>query len=135
MKGDKSYSILRLKCPRCHEASLFTSRNSYNLRSVLTMPDRCPACNQSFVVEPGFYSGALWISFPIIVVIALLFYFVLEFVFHLSFEWMSFLMAVCILGLQPLVMRYSRAIWINLFVNYNPVIAKRVSSKEDKAGL
>ena len=125
MKGNKAYSILRLKCPRCHEGNLFVSRNAYNFKNMLAMPEHCPVCNQNFEVEPGFYSGALWISFPIIVVIAIPFYLVMDFVLRLSFEWMFIIMAIYILGLQPVIMRYSRAIWINVFVHYDPDAAKK----------
>jgi uncharacterized protein (DUF983 family) len=120
MKGKKTYSIIHLKCPRCQEGDLFVARNAYNLKRMLEMPGTCPVCKQNFEMEPGFYSGALWVSFPIIVLIAIPFYLVMDFILGLSFEWMAFIMAVYILGLQPLVMRYSRAIWINVFVSYDP---------------
>lgn len=120
MKGDKTYSILHLKCPRCHEGNLFVKKNAYNFKNMLTMPKHCPVCKQSFEVEPGFYSGALWVSFPIIVLLALPFWAIMYFIPGFSFEWMFIMMSVYIFGLQPLVMRYSRAIWINVFVSYDP---------------
>lgn len=125
MKGKKIYSIAHLKCPRCQEGNLFIDRNAYNFKNMLEMPRLCPVCSQRFDVEPGFYSGALWISFPIIVLIGIPFWALLYFVIGISFEWMALLMAIYILGLQPIIMRYSRAIWINIFVHYDPAVAKK----------
>lgn len=120
MKGNKSYSILHLKCPRCQEGNLFVTRNAYDFKKMLDMPRYCPVCKQDLEVEPGFYSGALWVSFPIIVLIAIPFWALMYFVLALPFEWMFFIMGVYIFGLQPIIMRYSRAIWINVFVSYDP---------------
>lgn len=116
----KSYSILRLKCPRCHKGNLFVSRNAYNLKYMLDMPDRCPVCNQDFRIEPGFYSGALWVSFPIVVLIGVPLWILVFFFVDLSFDMMFLLFGITIFGLQPVIMRYSRAIWINVFVKYDP---------------
>lgn len=125
-KGTKLYSIVRLKCPRCHEGNLFVSRNAYNFKNMLSMPKHCPVCNQNLDMEPGFYSGALWVSFPIIVLIAIPFWAIMYFILELSMNWMAIIMAVYIFGLQPLIMRYSRAIWINIFVHYDPETGKKL---------
>ncbi len=119
-KEKTSYAILRLKCPRCHEGNLFVTRNAYNLKHMLDMPDRCPVCNQDFRMEPGFYSGALWVSFPLMVLLAVPLWIIVFWVADLSFEFMFALFGIVILGLQPPIMRYSRAIWISVFVKYDP---------------
>jgi uncharacterized protein (DUF983 family) len=116
----KSYSILRLKCPRCHKGNLFVSRNAYNLKRMLDMPDRCPVCNQDFRIEPGFYSGALWVSFPMVVLLGLPIWILVFFFIDLSFDMMFLLFGITIFGLQPVIMRYSRAIWLNVFVKFDP---------------
>ena len=90
------------------------------------MPKHCPVCNQNLDMEPGFYSGALWVSFPIIVLIAIPFWAIMYFILELSMNWMAIIMAVYIFGLQPLIMRYSRAIWINIFVHYDPETGKKL---------
>lgn len=119
-KGKKSYSILRLKCPRCHEGDLFVTRNAYNFKRMLDMPDRCPVCNQDFRIEPGFYSGALWVSFPLVMLISVPLWIIVFWFADLSFDMMFLMFGLLIFGLQPLIMRYSRAIWINVFVKYDP---------------
>jgi len=118
--GGKLYSILRLKCPRCHKGDLFLTRNAYNLKHMLDMPDRCPVCNQDFRIEPGFYSGALWVSFPMVVILGIPLWILLFWFVDLSFDMMFLLFGATIFGLQPVIMRYSRAIWINVFVKFDP---------------
>jgi len=118
-KGTKLYSIVKLKCPRCHQGPLFSVPNAYHLRKVLNMPERCPVCGQDFRIEPGFYAGALWTSFPLIIIIT----FALSLLFlgwlQLSLNLFFILLALSLLILQPLVMRWGRAIWINIFVSFD----------------
>jgi hypothetical protein len=82
------------------------------------MPDKCPVCQQDFKIEPGFYSGALWVSFPILVLIAIPLSFYLIFATKLPVAIDFLIIGAVVFGLQPLIMRLSRAIWINVFVHY-----------------
>lgn len=117
-EGTKLYSILNFKCPRCHRGDLFTNRNPYKLKHTLDMPAQCPVCHQDFKMEPGFYSGALWTSYPIVVVLMIVFWLLIDQVFMLSITGIFLIVALLILMLQPVIMRIGRAIWINLFVRY-----------------
>ncbi len=86
------------------------------------MPDACPICKQDFKIEPGFYSGALWVSYPILVLLIIPLSFFLVNDSMISIGWIFFIMASVVFGLQPIIMRFSRAIWINVFVHYDPNI-------------
>lgn len=118
-KGTKKYSVIHLKCPKCQEGNLFTVKNPYNFKTCLSMPDRCTVCNQDLQIEPGFYYGALWTSYPLVVLITIavtsVFYLYLE----LPLFWFIIILATTMLGLQPWILRFGRAIWINVFVKYN----------------
>lgn len=126
-KGTKAYSILRLKCPRCQEGNLFITKNPYDLKRFIEMPDCCPVCKQDFKIEPGFYSGALWVSYPIIVLLLIPFAFGLMSYTTLSLPFVFLFISIYVFALQPLLMRWSRAIWINVFVKYDPQILKKKS--------
>src|SRR5437660_1114748 len=57
-------AILGQRCPRCLEGKVYAG--------ALRMHDRCPACGHRFQREPGYFLGAMYISYPLsIVVIAL----------------------------------------------------------------
>lgn len=125
----KLYSIARLKCPRCHQGNLFTKRNPYSFKDSMKMPDRCAVCNQDFQIEPGFYIGALWTSFPIVIfIMAFLSILLLVFV-KMELEWFFVSITVILLLLQPIIIRLGRAIWINIFVDYDPEYAEDAENK------
>lgn len=93
------------------------------------MPDRCAVCNQDFQIEPGFYIGALWTSFPIVIfIMAFLSILLLVFV-KMELEWFFVSITVILLLLQPIIIRLGRAIWINIFVDYDPEYAEDAENK------
>ena len=49
------------KCPRCQEGDLFIK--PFEISNPLNMPDHCPVCNQKYLPEPGFYYGAMFLSY------------------------------------------------------------------------
>jgi len=119
-KGTKLYSIVKWKCPQCHEGNLFLNNNPYNLKMLDKMPDRCPVCGCDFVRETGFYYGAMMVSHGLTTVMAVIIHFT---VFHF-WGWevaphLIFLLSF-IIGLFPVVFRTARVIWINIFVKYKP---------------
>jgi uncharacterized protein (DUF983 family) len=82
------------------------------------MPDKCSVCGEDFNVEPGYYTGALWISYPIVIIILIPFSILQILLLNISFIVAFFISLSSLLILQPFIMRFSRAIWINLFVHY-----------------
>ena len=125
----KLYSVVRLKCPRCHKGDLFTKSNPYSFKDSMKMPDRCPVCNQDFQIEPGFYIGALWTSFPIVIFIMTLLSILLLVFIKMELEWFFVSITVILLLLQPIIIRLGRVIWINIFVDYDAEATKDVDNK------
>lgn len=111
-------SILGMKCPRCRKGHLFVRKNPYAFRGNLSMPDFCPVCGQDFKIEPGFYIGALWTSFPIVILIMAVFSILLLVMLGISLEWFFVAITVLLLALQPLIIRLGRSIWIHIFVGF-----------------
>lgn len=119
-KGTKLYSILKLKCPKCHEGDLFLNKNPYKLKDLDKMPKRCSVCGEDLYRETGFYYGAMMISHATTTVIAVIVHLT---VFHF-YGWaiapnLISLLTVLVFSF-PLVFRSSRAIWLNVFVKYDP---------------
>jgi uncharacterized protein (DUF983 family) len=118
-KGTKLYSILKLKCPRCQEGSLFIHKNPYILKMLDKMPHYCTICDEDFERETGFYYGAMMISHATTTIIAVIVHLT---VFHF-YGWEIapnlITLLVILIGLFPLIFRSSRAIWINFFVKYD----------------
>lgn len=91
---------------------------------MLTMPDNCPVCNQDFKIEPGFYIGALWTSYPIVVVFGIILFVILSLILNLTFFPTAFIIATSLIVLQPAIMRWGRAIWIGITVKYDAKFEK-----------
>ena len=43
-KGNKLYSILTGKCPKCHHELMYETKNAYQLSQTLKMHERCGHC-------------------------------------------------------------------------------------------
>ncbi|GGG43834.1 DUF983 domain-containing protein [Bizionia arctica] len=120
-KGTKLYSILKLKCPRCQIGNLFNNPGLLVFSRVLEMPVKCPHCQQDFKQEPGFYTAALWISYPIVLII-----FVPLIILGFSLDSLSgffkiiypFIILLSFM-LQIPLMRVSRAILLNMTIDYS----------------
>lgn len=118
-KGTKAYSILKMKCPRCQEGDLFET-GSFSFKKSFDMPEKCPECGQKYFLGPGFYYGAMFISYVMTAFFCLGFVgfcmFVLGFSINGSFALLILILAVLFVW----IFRTSRAIWINTNVKYNP---------------
>jgi uncharacterized protein (DUF983 family) len=119
-KGKKLYSIIRCKCPKCQEGNLFVDPNPYHLKMLDVMPKRCEVCNTDFVRETGFYYGAMMISHAITTIIAVIVHFTVFYFWGWQIAPHLIFLVTIILGLFPVNFRLARAIWINLFVSYDP---------------
>ncbi|WP_339837206.1 DUF983 domain-containing protein [uncultured Maribacter sp.] len=120
-KGTKRYSILKLKCPRCQIGNLFSNQGLFVFTDILKMPDRCPHCKQNFKLEPGFYTAALWISYPIVL---LIFIPLIILGFSLNsisgfFKIMYPFIILLSFMLQIPLMRFARAILLNMTIDYS----------------
>ena len=115
-------ALLALRCPRCHRGKLFTY-SATNLTRFANMPDECPVCGQTFEPEPGFYFGAMYISFAFAVGIFAVCGVGLYYLAGDPPVWVYVVaVAVVTLATTPLTFRYSRAVMLYLFggAKYNP---------------
>ena len=125
-------ALLALRCPRCHEGNIFTSRAlSFKFAD---MPEVCPVCGQPTEPEPGFYYGAMFVSYAFSVAIFAVIAAALYFLFGDPEIWVY----VVVVGLTamlftPLSVRYSRMLMLYLFggvdyqsnwVRYEPRVRK-----------
>jgi len=97
-------AVLRLRCPRCLRGRVW--------RSFLTMNERCPECGLVFEREPGYFTGAMVVSYVVavptfgLIVIGLL-------VAGLDTAVALLAGGALYLGLAPFILRYSRVIWLH----------------------
>lgn len=117
-KGSKLYSILNYKCPRCHQGDLFTHKG-WSYTSFAEMPEQCPCCHQSYEPEPGFYYGAMYVSYAITTAITITVLVALSVLLaEVTILWFLGALVATLLLFYPFIFRMSRALWINFFVHY-----------------
>ncbi|MBL1279479.1 MAG: DUF983 domain-containing protein [Fluviicola sp.] len=118
MAKDKTLvqSVLGLNCPNCRKGDLFTKKGVIVYSEMLEMPEECPNCNFHYEMEPGFWLGSLWTSYPIIVLIEVPFLFLALFADG-AMIWVYFgAMILSFLVAWPLMLRLGRSIWIHVNV-------------------
>ncbi|CAN5578427.1 DUF983 domain-containing protein [soil metagenome] len=123
-------SIFKQKCPRCLEGDLFIDPNPYHLKETSNMYEHCPKCNLTYAAEPGYWYGAMYVSYAFTVALAVgLFLLYYLFFSSLGIAWYLGGLTVTLLGLAPWTFRTSRAIWLNFFNKYHPEVRAGILKK------
>ncbi len=121
-KKSKFGSILQEKCPRCREGQMFVS-TKYDLRNFDKMHKQCTQCGLNFELEPGFYTGAMYVSYAFSVAIFVIVGFSI-FILLNDPEIYIYVLTILftLIVLFPILFRYSRVLYLHLFggVDYNP---------------
>jgi len=101
-------AMARGLCPRCRAGKIFAGR--------LTMNPLCPSCGLRFEREPGYFTGAMYVSYalavPIISAITLLLW--LGPLRSWELGWTVLTAGVLFLPFVPAVFRWSRIVWIHM---------------------
>ncbi|GAK90013.1 DUF983 domain-containing protein [Nonlabens arenilitoris] len=125
LKGTKLYSIITGTCPVCQNESMYTSSNLYNPSKTQEMNERCSHCGTKYKIEPSFFYGSMYVSYGVGIAIAMAAFVICYFLLNLS-RWNIFLVITSISVLSlPIVIRVSRNIWINIFMDYDKEKAKK----------
>ena len=112
-------SMITLKCPRCRQGNLFNTGGLFNFNKILDMPDKCDHCGQTFELEPGFWIGALWTSYPLVIAIEIPFLLMALLSKSIS-PWLSFsFMLLAFVVFYPLMLRLGRSLWIHISIRYD----------------
>ena len=126
-KGNKIYSILFGACPKCHQESMYVDKNPYHITDVLKIHDHCSHCNTKYRMEPSFFYGSMYVSYGVGITFAISAFIVSFVILNSSLVTAFIAIVVTLIAFMPIIMRLSRNIWINLFMNYDKEIAKKVS--------
>ncbi|MBK6522449.1 MAG: DUF983 domain-containing protein [Sphingobacteriaceae bacterium] len=123
------YSMLFNKCSRCHQGDVFTHKNPYDLKNMFSMHKSCEHCNLVYQREPGFFYGAMYVSYALSSG-----WFTIWYVFQnlfLNLDTLGFVIGFCasIVVMIPLSIRWSRLIWLNFFYSYKKELAQKTESK------
>jgi len=111
-------SVVNCTCPRCREGALFVDKRHYQLSALLAMHSKCTKCGQDFEIEPGFYLGAMWVSYPFVIGFEIIFLVFGLYVLQLDLLWAFVLSTSLLLLISPLILRIGRSLFLHLNVQY-----------------
>lgn len=108
--------MIQAKCPNCEEGTVFASNgNLFKLKGP-EMHETCPVCEHKFEREPGYFFGAMFISYALTIAQAMTVYFII----WLSGAELSIDMIMLLVTLTMAILLFpnfkaSRMIWMYLF--------------------
>ena len=121
-KGSKVNSILTGSCPKCQNENMYVDTNPYHLGKVLKMHENCSHCGLKYQIEPSFFYGAMYVSYAVNVAVGVATFIVAKLFIGLDLVQSFAAITVSLVVLYPIVLRLSRNIYINLFVDYEPTL-------------
>lgn len=128
LKGSKLYSILTGTCPVCQEESMYKESNPYKISKLFDMHERCSNCRTKYKMEPSFFFGAMYVSYAVGIAFAVAAFVLFYWLFKASLLTTFIAIVGTLIIFMPVIIRWSRNIWINFFFSYDP---KKSTSKRD----
>lgn len=118
-KGTKLYSIFKMKCPQCQEGDFFLS-HPYDLKKAGDLHENCSNCGLKYSKEPGFYYGAMYVSYALGVALFVTLWVSFNLFFpDLSVYWQILIIVLSSILSAPYLYALSKIIWANLFISYD----------------
>lgn len=123
VRARRLQAILEQRCPVCLAGPMFSG--------LIEMNDRCPVCGHRFMREPGFFQGAMYVSYVLamaqLLVLALLANRWIAPHLGRTAAWAAAVIAQLLL--VPVLYRYSRVVWAHL----NVATGARSEEPDDRA--
>jgi len=107
--------LIKYKCPNCKKGNIFNSKSIFSFGK---MNPSCPECSLKYYVEPGFFYGAMYVSYALAVAESIVTYIICQFFFEKTFDLLiiPYIIAVILL-LSTTNYKLSRVLWIYLFLS------------------
>jgi uncharacterized protein (DUF983 family) len=118
--SDIFYSVFANKCPRCHQGKVLSSSNPFQISKILDTENTCSHCGLKYEKEPGFYYGAMYVSYGLTSGIFIVMFILELTVFNMETTPFAIMMLSIILLTFPFVTRWARVLWLNFFFRYKP---------------
>lgn len=117
-------SIANCKCPRCRKGKVFTHKNPYH-RKFAKIEEKCSECGLVYEMEQGFWYGAMYVSYAFGVAVSIPVVLVLSFTTELEIYKITGIIFLMLVLLMPLLFRYSRSVWLHIFIRYDKALASQ----------
>lgn len=119
--------LFGLRCPRCRRGDLFPT-GSFSFKQPFEQYEHCPKCAKDYFPEPGFYWGAMFLSYIGSGFFCLGFVMLLHWVFDLSLA--TSFVALITVGALLFVwwFRFSRALYFYMVTPYQKEFTEGVDA-------
>jgi len=97
---------------------MFVNPNPFALAENLKMHRHCRRCGFVYKIETSFFFGAMYVSYGLSVALGMIIFAVAYFIGAGLLTAFAWIFGLSILAM-PVITRFSRNIYINLFVNYD----------------
>ncbi len=109
-------SILSEACPNCQKGKVFQTKGSLLNFKFPKMNKQCKSCNYTFEKEPGYFFGAMYISYGLCFIEGMFLFLIsrlfVESIFDIRVLLIS-LLSIVLLSFYNF--RLSRILWMNIF--------------------
>ena len=111
----KVFTVLNCKCPQCEKGNIFYDSGNILLFNIPKMNNRCTECDFKFEREPGFFFGAMFVSYGLAA--AQMIISLIVFWSFIDFSPLKVFLIITVIAvlLGTINYRVSRSIWIYLF--------------------
>jgi len=123
-KGSKLNSILTGSCPRCQNESMYLDKNPLHFSKMLKMNEKCSHCGLKYQIEPSFFYGAMYVSYGLNVALGVAAFVISYLIFNSSIKTAFIAIIISNVVLFPFVLRWSRNIYINMFISFDKKFKK-----------
>ncbi|WP_026952711.1 DUF983 domain-containing protein [Algoriphagus mannitolivorans] len=111
MRKSLGIAIATCSCPQCREGRLFPV-SQFSYRKLTSVNKTCEVCGANLIPEPGFYDGAMYISYAFSVALVITSLVAVTVLVEKPELWM-YLSTVIVLNfsLVPAMLRYSKTLY------------------------
>jgi hypothetical protein len=107
-------SIVKGRCPNCEAGAVFARKGSLLKLQMPVMNENCPRCSHHFEKEPGFFLGAMYISYALTIAESVTVYLSIQ--YFITEPAVLLLIIVAVVGPMTLInYRSSRILWMYAF--------------------
>ena len=83
------------------------------------MNKNCSNCDLKFVIEPGFYQGAAYVSYGLQILTSLIIFNLFFWTTQATLNQIILIICIAIVGLMPYYVVLARSVWLALFVPFD----------------
>jgi uncharacterized protein (DUF983 family) len=113
--NNRIYSVLFNKCPRCGQGDFFITKTAYT-KKFDKMHTHCPHCGQLLIPEPGFYQGALYLSYSFYVAFLVVYFLIFNLFLEDYYNYFLITVIPILILLTPVAYRLARRAWLAIFI-------------------